>query len=154
MVVTDNPQEIPSAAIETFRGVVFPWHCDMMGHLATQHYMPLFDGAIYHLLGTLAPIIETEGETPLGWADVRHIIDYMDEIRAGDLLVLRSVVLKVGKSSITHRTYLCRAQSLKVCSILEGVTARFDLRTRKSVPLADSIRLSAMTVLAQNALLR
>jgi acyl-CoA thioester hydrolase len=37
--------------VETYRGVVFPWHCDSMGHMSVQHQMPLLAGAFYHRLG-------------------------------------------------------------------------------------------------------
>jgi hypothetical protein len=28
---------------ESFRGVVYPWHCDHLGHMNVQHYVGMFD---------------------------------------------------------------------------------------------------------------
>ena len=33
--------------IETYRGVAYPWHCNSMGHMNTQFYAALYDGASF-----------------------------------------------------------------------------------------------------------
>lgn len=129
-----------SVPVETFRGVVFPWHCDAMGHMSVQHQMPLLDNAAYHLLGFFGPTAgEVDGRNA-GWADVSHEIRYLHELVAGDLLVLASGILSVGRSSLRHRTILSRRPDGKPCTILEGVTVRFDLEARKATPLSDRER--------------
>lgn len=126
--------------IETFRGVVFPWHCDQMGHMSVQHQMPLLDNAVYHLLGEFGPTTGMEEGRRLGWADVVHEIRYEHELVAGDLLLLRSGLLSVGRSSIRHRTTMFRRTDGKVCTVMEGVTVRFDLDARAATPLSDRLR--------------
>ena len=129
-----------NAPVETFRGVVFPWHCDAMGHMSVQHQMPLLDNAVYHLLGFFGPAAgEVDGRNA-GWADVSHEIRYLHELVAGDLLVLASGILSVGRSSLRHRTILSRRSDAEPCTILEGVTVRFDLDARKATPLSDRER--------------
>jgi acyl-CoA thioester hydrolase len=133
--------------IETFRGVVFPWHCDSMGHFSVQHQMPLLDGAVYHLLGEFGPVVgELEGRR-VGWADVRHEISYHHELVAGDLIVLRSGLIRFGTSSIRHRTELSRRCDGRVCTVMEGITVRFDLDARKSIPLDQGARAIAQRLL-------
>lgn len=129
-----------SGGTETFRGVVFPWQCDSMGHLSVQHQMPLLDNAVYHLLGELGPIKSREGDARLGWADVSHNIQYLREMIAGDLLVLRSGIISVGTSSLRHRTIMHRRSDGAACTILEGVTVRFDLDVRKARPIPQIMR--------------
>jgi len=126
--------------IETFRGVVFPCHCDVMGHMSVQHQMPLLDNAVYHLLGEFGPPVMVENGRRLGWADVKCEIRYVQELVAGDLLILRSGILAVGSSSIRHRTVLSRRSDAAVCTIMEGVTVRFDLDRRRSTALSDEAR--------------
>lgn len=128
------------AVLETFRGVVFPWHCDMMGHMSVQHQMPLLDNAVFHLLGEFGPSTETVGGHRFGWADVAHEIRYRHEINAGDLLVLKSGILSVGKTSLRHRTLMFRRSDGLACTILEGVTVRFDLDVRTAAPLEERHR--------------
>ncbi len=42
-----------SGFIETFRGVVYPWHCDHQGHMNTMHYVGMFDQAFWHHMSAL-----------------------------------------------------------------------------------------------------
>ncbi|WP_156397539.1 MULTISPECIES: acyl-CoA thioesterase [unclassified Sphingomonas] len=134
---------LENAGVETLRGVVHPWFCDSMGHMSVQHQMPLLDNAVYHLLGEFGPVTEVVGDRRLGWADVRHEIQYLHELVAGDLLVLRSGLVSVGRSSLRHRTAMVRRSDGRVCTIMEGVTVRFDLDARVSIPLTDEHRARA-----------
>ena len=138
---------VANAGIETFRGVVFPWHCDAMGHFSVQHQMPLLDGAVYHLLGEFGPVVGMVHGRRLGWADVRHEIAYHHELVAGDLIVLRSGLIGFGTSSIRHRTTLARRSDGQVCTVMEGVTVRFDLDARKSIALDADARAIAQRLL-------
>ena len=133
-------ESVGSAPIETFRGVVFPWHCDAMGHMSVQHQVPLLDNAVYHLLGFFGPVAGEIDGRRAGWADVSHEIRYLNELAAGDLLVLASGILSVGRSSLRHRTILSRRSDAAACTILEGVTVRFDLDARKATPLSERER--------------
>jgi acyl-CoA thioester hydrolase len=133
-------ESVGNAPVETFRGVVFPWHCDAMGHMSVQHQMPLLDNAVYHLLGFFGPVAGEIDGRRAGWADVSHEIRYLHELAAGDLLVLASGILSIGRSSLRHRTILSRRSDATACTILEGVTVRFDLDARKATPLSDRER--------------
>jgi acyl-CoA thioester hydrolase len=134
--VSDDGTEVEEGLpVETFRGVVFPWHCDSMGHMSVQHQMPLLDNAVYHLLGEFGPTAGLVDGRNAGWADVSHTINYQHELVAGDLLLLRSGIVSVGRTSIRHRTSLSRRHDRRICTTLEGVTVRFDLDQRKATPL-------------------
>jgi acyl-CoA thioester hydrolase len=139
---------LPNDVMETGRGVVFPWLCDSMGHLATQHYMGFYDSAFFHLLAALGPIHVEDGARKIGWADVRHEVDYQAELRAGDLIVLHSIVTALGKSSVTHKTYMTRLSDQVLCSTVVSKTVRFDLTARSSVPIEDIIRQRAVDLFA------
>ena len=129
---------VPASSFETFRGVVFPWFCDNMGHMATQHYMGLYDHALLQVMGKMGPLVGQEGDTRLGWADISHDIRYLHELFAGDLVAVRSVFLRFGRSSVTYRNFMIRCSDGLVCSTLEAVTVRLDLTRRKAYPIDDS----------------
>jgi acyl-CoA thioester hydrolase len=134
--------------IESARTVVYPWACDSMGHFATQHYMKVFDDATYHLLGALGYSLRDAAETRRGWADVSHKINYLSELRAGDLLVAFSSVQRVGNKSLTYRTRIVRAdRPPDDCAVLIGVVVHFDLDRRCAIALPDAIRTAALAAI-------
>ena len=137
---------------ESARTVVYPWACDSMGHFATQNYMKVFDDATLHLLGALGYSLRDAEESRRGWADVSHKIDYLAELRAGDLLAAFSSVQRVGNKSLTYRTRIVRTDRLQDdCAVLTGVVVYFDLDHRRALPLPDDIRAAALAALGGGA---
>jgi acyl-CoA thioester hydrolase len=82
---------------------------------------------------------------------VRHEITYKAEMLAGDLLVCESSIIAIGNSSVRHRTVLARLPDREPCTILEGVTVRFDLDARKALPLSAQARAFANGLLVPAA---
>ena len=125
--------------IETWRGMAHPWNCDSMGHMNTRFYAAIYDDASFHFLARLAPS-RAQKESGLGWADVRQLIEYKQEVESGALLVVRTVLKRLGRTSVEYRHELRDAESDLLHSTSEQVTVRFDLAARKAVPLDDEIR--------------
>src|SRR5262249_37581627 len=123
----DEPMtEVLFQSIETFRGVVYPWHCDTMGHMNTQFYASLYDGATLHFLALLCSSAELKA-AGYGWADVRQLIEYKRETVLGDLLVVRSTLTRLGDRSIGYRHDLINTETHKLHATSEQVTVLFDL---------------------------
>jgi acyl-CoA thioester hydrolase len=125
--------------VETYRGVAYPWHCDSMGHMNTQFYAALYDGASFHFLSMLAPYNELK-EGGLGWADVRQTIEYKHEVRAGSLLVVRTALRRLGNKSVEYRHEIHNAETGDLHSTSEQITVLFDLNARAAAPLTEEIR--------------
>jgi acyl-CoA thioester hydrolase len=124
----------------TYVGVAHPWMCDAMGHMNVRYYMAMFDDASFQLLGKLAGV---DKEKSLGWADVRHEIEYKHETSAGTLVTIRSRVLRVGRSSVTYRHALCDSLEGELHAEATVTSVRFDLAARKSIELGADIRRQA-----------
>ena len=130
--------------IESARTVVYPWHCDWMGHFATQHYMKIFDDAIGHLLGSIGYRFTDASQTQCGWADVSHTIEYRHELVAGDLVVAYSGIERVGTKSLGYFHRLVRATEPEtICARLRGVVVHFDLAQRRAIALPHAMRSAA-----------
>ena len=86
------------SGIVTYAGIAHSWMCDTMGHLNVRHYVAMFDDASFQLLGQIAGADFDAAR--LGWADARLELDYVQEVRAGALVTVRSHVEKVGSSSL------------------------------------------------------
>ena len=134
-------------AIETFRGVAFPWHCDQMGHLTTSRYVEMFDVAGYHLLHRIG--LTACPEAAIGLADVRQEIDYKSEVPLGGLVVIQSSILKVGRSSLRARHNMTSVDGDLLHAVMEVVTVRFDLTERKSMPFPAEIATRAAALLPE-----
>lgn len=132
--------------VETFRGVAYPWLCDSMGHMNTQFYATLFDGAGFHFLSLLGPYAELTPQH-LGWADVRQVIEYKHEVRAGTLLVVRTELLRVGGKSVEYLHRLSSTETGALHATSQLVTVLFDLEQRRAAPLLDSIRQRAASLM-------
>lgn len=135
--------------VETYRGVVYPWQCDGMGHMNTQFYSALYDGATLHFLARLCPQAELK-KLNHGWADVQQLIRYESELLAGALPVVRTSLVRLGNKSIEYRHQLCDAETGRVHSTSDQVTVLFDLERRASAPLSDAIRDAARRLVAEH----
>ncbi|MDF2764376.1 MAG: thioesterase superfamily protein [Rhodospirillales bacterium] len=132
--------------VETYRGVAYPWLCDAMGHMNTQFYSTLYDGAAFHFLALIAPTSELAPRR-LGWADVRQTTEYKHEVRAGSLLVITTRLVKLGTSSITYLHEMRNVESGLLHSTSELVTVLFDLDARRAAPLDAAARGRAAALL-------
>lgn len=133
---------------ETARTVVYPWQCDLMGHLATQNYMRIFDDATYHLLARVGCVLSRMQATRLGWADVSHHVEYRKEVLPGDLLVAKSSIIGLGRTSLKYRTRLLRTGGDSAeCAVLIGVAVHFDLEKRIAIELPPDPRARAQALL-------
>jgi len=125
--------------IETYRGVVYPYQLDHMGHMNVQWYTEKFDQATWHLfanVGITSEYIKTKNK---GMAAVEQKIKYKAEVLAGDLLVIKSKVLEVREKSLrfAHTMYNTET-NLEICSS-ELVGVHIDRKERKSCLFPDGI---------------
>jgi acyl-CoA thioester hydrolase len=124
---------------ETFRGVAHPWLCDAYGHLNSRHHMALFDDAGFHFLHMLSLATGEAADKRLGWADVSIKATLRDEVPLGALVLIRSGLVKLGRTSVTYRHAMHSVDDDRIHSEQEVVTVRFDLEARKAVPLPEGM---------------
>jgi acyl-CoA thioester hydrolase len=127
------------AGIETYRGVAHPWQCDTMGHMNTRFYAAIYDDASFQFLARLAPSGPLK-ESGLGWADVRQLIEYKHEVASGALLLVRTLLKRLGRTSVEYRHELRDAETDRLHSSSDQVTVLFDLAARAAAPLDEAMR--------------
>ncbi len=133
--------------IVTHRGVVYPWQCDHMGHMNVMWYVGKFDEATWQLFLALALTPSRLRDTNRGMAGVEQHIEYKRELRAGDVVTIRSGVLEVGAKWIrfAHRMDNDGTGQLAATTILTAV--HLDLVTRRSCPLPEDVRARAQEMI-------
>lgn len=124
----------------TYCGVVHPWLCDNMGHMTTRHYIAMFDDGSYHFLHSIGSSTYKDKESGLGWADVHQEIEYLDEMKAGDLTIIRAWPVALGTKSISYLQELYNADTGKICARVKTKTVRFDLVARKAIVVEPALR--------------
>ena len=127
-------------SIVTYRGTVYPWHCDHMGHMNVMWYVGKFDEATWQLLASVGLTSTRLREEGIGMVAVEQHLEYKRELLAGDLLTVRSSIQEVREKSLVmvHEMSNQETQELAARTVLTGVC--IDMTTRKARPLSDDIR--------------
>ena len=133
----------------TYRGMVYPWHCDHMGHMNVMWYVGKFDEATWQLFASIGLTVDYLRTHDRGMAAVDQRISYRRELHAGDIVSIQSSVIEVRNSSLRF-VHVMRdgAGHLSAVTMLTGV--HLDAITRKSRVFADEIRQAAAAALVAN----
>ncbi|MCK1477232.1 acyl-CoA thioesterase [Bradyrhizobium sp. 197] len=132
----------------TYRGTVYPWQCDHVGHMNIMWYVGKFDEANWNLFARLGLTPSYLRGSGRGMAAVQQNVTYKRERLAGDIVGIRSHLLEIRDKSIRFRHDMTNAETDAFCEI---TVARMDRSQRKSVPFTDAIRETAMRHLAEPA---
>jgi acyl-CoA thioester hydrolase len=138
--------------LETYRGAVYPWHCDHVGHMNVMWYVGKFDEATWNLFAMLGITPSFLRDNARGMAAVEQRIAYQRELHAGDIVVVKSGVLEVRDKVIrfVHEMRNGETQEVSAITMLTGV--HMDAAARKSCPLPDSVVTKARAALVAYAL--
>jgi acyl-CoA thioester hydrolase len=115
---------------ETYRGFVYPWEMDHVGHLNVQFYVRRFDEASWHFLARLGVTPTYLREHRRGVVAREQRATYHAEVLAGSLLVIRTRLAEVREKSMryTHTMYnLKDAHADEVGATMEEVAATMEL---------------------------
>ena len=124
--------------IETYRGVVYPWVIDHVGHVNVQFYTARFDEASWQFLAQLGltPTFLTRNHRSAVVVDQRT--QYKRELTAGSLIHIATQLVSLGRSSIrfVHRMYDSETAEEVAVSELVGVYFDTDVRAATDLPPA------------------
>jgi acyl-CoA thioester hydrolase len=137
-----------SEAVITYRGTVYPWHCDHMGHMNVMWYVGKFDEATWQFFNHLGLPPSRLSKEGTGMAAVEQHIEYKRELRAGDVVTVRSTVLEVKEKSICFQHEMTNDETgeLAARTTLTGVYFDTSLRKARSLPSDISRRAELMTL--------
>jgi acyl-CoA thioester hydrolase len=128
-----------SGLIETYRGVVYPWHCDHMGHMNVMWYVGKFDEATWNLFAALGVTAASLRENGRGMAAVQQNITYKRELVVGDTVTVRSAFLELREkvARFVHEMRHGETGELAALCMLTGV--HIDAGARKACPFPQDI---------------
>lgn len=118
----------------TYRGVVYGWQCDHMGHLNVTWYTGKFDEATWNLFAMLGITPTYIREQKHGIAGVQQNIAYKKELAVGEVVFVRSSILEVRDKVIRCLHELVNGETEVVCATSDLTVVHMNLTTRKSAP--------------------
>jgi acyl-CoA thioester hydrolase len=122
---------------DLFTGIVMPAQCDIYGHM---NYAACFDEAAWHFPRMAGLSLDEFRARGFGTVVATLTIDFHHEIRAGQLILVKGALIRVGTKSFSHEMRLYEADSMNHCATQKTVEVCFDTAARKAVPLPDDMR--------------
>jgi acyl-CoA thioester hydrolase len=118
--------------LETYRGTVYPWHCDHMGHMNVMWYVGKFDEATWNLFAAIGITSEFLRERHRAMAAVQQDITYRRELVSGDVVTVRSGVLEMRDKVLKFVHEMRDAQRREIAAACVLTAVHMDSKTRKS----------------------
>ncbi len=128
----------------TYRGTVYPWHCDHVGHMNVMWYVGKFDEAtwnLFHRVGITPAYLRANGR---GMAAVDQHIEYKRELKAGDVVTIRSEVLEFEGRKIRFRHEMRNDGTGEVAAVTTLLGVHMDTTARKSIAFPPELVAQSM----------
>jgi len=124
----------------TYRGAVYPWHCDHVGHMNVMYYTGKFDEATWNFFSLLGITPKYLRENGRGMAAVEQKTRYLRELHAGDVVTIRSRLLMLDGKKIRFVHEMVNGETLELVATSELFGLHLDTQIRKSCPFPDDIQ--------------
>ena len=121
-----------SAMLETYRGAVYPWHCDHMGHMNVMWYVSKFDEATWNLFSEIGVTPTFLREKNRAMAAVQQNITYKRELLSGDVVAIRSGMLEMREKVAKFVHEMRHAQTGGISAVCVLTAVHMDRQARKS----------------------
>ena len=128
----------------TYRGMVYPWHCDHMGHMNVMWYTGKFDEACWNFLAMLGLHPSGLPQDGTAMAAIEQHIQYKRELFPGDAVTIQSGLLEVTDKTIRMLHKMVHDASGEIAAITMVVGVYIDRRIHKAIPLPDDVRQRAL----------
>jgi acyl-CoA thioester hydrolase len=131
----------------TYRGTVYPWHCDHMGHMNVMWYVGKFDEAtwqFFHAVGLSPSLLREQGR---GMAAVEQRIGYLRELHSGAVVSIHTAVDEVHAKRLVFTHEMVNDETGVVAARCTLVGVHMDTSARKSCALPDAVVAAAQALL-------
>jgi acyl-CoA thioester hydrolase len=124
----------------TYKGTVYPWHCDEMGHMNVMWYVGKFDEATRHFFHALGLSSAFLRENKRGMAAVEQTIQYRRELLPGDIVTVHSVLLEIKDKSVRFAHEMRNADTDEVAATITLTGVHIDTVARRACAFPSDIR--------------
>jgi acyl-CoA thioester hydrolase len=132
----------------SYRGTVYPWHCDHMGHMNVMFYVGKFDEATWHLFAALGLTPEFLRRNNRGMAAVEQPLNYRKELRAGDIVSIRSRVIEIKDKALRFEHEMQKDDTGDVATVTILKALYLDTAGRKACAFPAAVRKRAKALMS------
>ena len=124
----------------TYRGAVYPWHCDHMGHMNVMWYVGKFDEATWAFFARIGMTPSALRAAGRGMAAVEQTISYKRELVAGDVVSIATELVEIKDKSVRFRHTMTNDETGEVAATTELTGVHLDTERRRATAFSDRIR--------------
>lgn len=129
--------------IETYKGAVLTAEYDADSHMNTRLYAARFDQATWFLLATIGITPASVRRQRRRVAIVRQSFQFLRELRGGELVVIRSGFIAVGRKHLRFVHRMFETESDRMVATSDCTAVQASLKSGRSVLLPPSRRTAA-----------
>ena len=135
------------SSLLTYRGTIYPWHCDHLGHMNNAHYAGKFDEASWNAVSQIGFTPTHLRETNCGLATVEQLTTFKHELLAGDCVEVWTELVEVREKVIRIRHSMQNVETGALCATCEITAVHIDLGRRRATPIPELQQRMAQDVL-------
>lgn len=129
--------------VTTYKGVVYPWHCDHMGHMNVMWYAGKFDEATWNLLSLFDLTTTYFKQENRGMVAGEQRTFYKQELLAGMTVYIKSGIAELNDKSIKFFHEMRNGETNEVAAITFLTGVHIDSKARKACSFPENIKQKA-----------
>ena len=126
--------------VHTFKGAVLASEYDFASHMNSHMYVSRFDQATWFLLHAIGLTPVSIKQQKLRVAIVRQNYQFLEELRGGELVEVKSGFLAVGEKYFRFLHQMFNDETGHMVATCDSVAVQASLETGKSVPLSSTLQ--------------
>jgi acyl-CoA thioester hydrolase len=132
---------------DTYRGFVYPWCIDHVGHMNVQSYVGRFDEASWHFLACLGLTPTFLASHNRGLVALDQRIQYRREVLQGSLLEVGTELVELGAKTLRYLHRMRNSETAEEVASMDLLVGYLDKATRRMAPLPDVVAARARAAL-------
>lgn len=133
---------------ETYRGFVYPWCIDHVGHMNVQSYVTRFDEASWQFLACLGLTPTFLAVQRRGLVALDQRIQYRREVLAGSLLHVDTALVELGGKTLRYLHRMANSETREEVATMDLQVGYIDTATRRMTALPALVAARAGATLA------
>jgi acyl-CoA thioester hydrolase len=130
----------------TYRGTIYPWHCDQVGHMNVMWYVGKFDEATWHLFHAIGLTPTFLRENNRGMAAVEQAVQYKRELLAGDIISIYSAVREIKDRSLRFSHEMRKEDTGEIAATTQFTGVHLDKAVRRACAFPPQVREKALAL--------